>query len=129
MNYVSIDFIIKEHSKLIKLMGGSSGIRDIGILESAFNAPFMTFDDEDLYVSDIDKIAKLTYLIIKNHSFIDGNKRAGIHIMLILLSINRYPLWFSVNYIVAFGAGLADGSISYKNLVDILNNKGMIFNN
>lgn len=92
MNYVSIDFIIKEHSKLIKLTGGSSGIRDIGILESAFNAPFMTFDDEDLYVSDIDKIAKLTYLIIKNHSFIDGNKRAGIHIMLILLSINHYPL-------------------------------------
>ncbi len=75
-----------------------------------------------LYVSDIDKIAKLTYSIIKNHPFIDGNKRAGMHIMLILLSINHYPLWFSVNDIVMCGTGLADGSISYKNLVDILNN-------
>lgn len=129
MNYISIDFVIKEHTKLTKLTGGSNGIRDIGILESAFNAPFMTFDNEDLYVSDIDKIAKLTYSIIKNHPFIDGNKRAGMHIMLILLSINHYPLWFSVNDIVMCGTGLADGSISYKNLVDILNNKGMIFNN
>ncbi len=65
MNYISIDFIIKEHAKLRKLTGGSNGIRDIGILESAFNAPFMTFDDEDLYVSDIDKIKyhTLYYLI------------------------------------------------------------------
>lgn len=123
MNYISIDFIIKEHSKLINLTGGSSGIRDIGMLESAFNTPFMTYDNKDLYASNIEKIAKITYSIIKNHPFIDGNKRTGMHIMLILLNINHYPLWFSVNDIVVCGTGLASGVISYDTLVDILNNK------
>ena len=126
MNYISIDFIIKEHSKLINLTGGSSGIRDIGMLESAFNTPFMTYDNKDLYASNIEKIAKITYSIIKNHPFIDGNKRTGMHIMLILLSINHYPLWFSVNNIVVCGTGLASGIISYDTLVEILNNKCII---
>lgn len=128
MNYVSIDFIIKEHSKLIKLTGGSCGIRDIGMLESAFNTPFMTYDNKDLYVSNIEKIAKITYSIIKNHPFIDGNKRIGMHIMLILLSINHYPLWFSVNDIVVCGASLAEGSFLFNDLVNILYNQCMMVN-
>lgn len=128
MKYITIDFIIKEHSKLIKLTGGSDGVRYMDILESAYNTPFTTFYNKDLYVSNIEKIAKITYSIVKNHTFIDGNKRIGMHIMLILLHINNYPLWFSVNDIIMCGTGLASGLISYNGLVNILNKKCMIIN-
>lgn len=125
MNYLSMDFIMKEHSKIIKLTGGSDGVRDMGVLDSAVNAPFATFCGQDLYTDNIEKIAKVAHSIVKNHPFIDGNKRTGVHIMLLLLHINNYPMWFSVQDIITFGLCLAGSSMSYKQLVEILHRKSM----
>ncbi len=77
--------ILKFHSELEsnKEFSTGAGIRDFGLLESAVNAPFQTFDGQDLYATIFDKAAHLAYGLTKNHGFVDGNKRVAIHAMLV----------------------------------------------
>jgi death-on-curing protein len=62
------------HEILINKFGGSKGIRDQGILESAINRPYQTFDLNELYPFPVDKAAAIFESIISNHPFVDGNK-------------------------------------------------------
>ena len=76
------------HRELIAAHGGSDGIRDEGLLDSALKAPFQTFAGQPLIPSIQQKAARLCYGLVMNHPFVDGNKRAGAHIMLTFLAIN-----------------------------------------
>lgn len=87
--------ILMLHSELIKTTGGSDGIRDIGLLESALETPFQSYGGEELYPSIQAKAARLCYGLVKNHAMVDGNKRIGVHAMLVFLSINGYELEYS----------------------------------
>lgn len=87
--------IISLHKSLIEEFGGEYGIRDDNLLELSINSPFQTFDGKELYLGHINKIVYLTYSLIKNHPFIDGNKRIGAHLMLILLELNGCYLEYS----------------------------------
>ena len=73
--------ILILHSELIKMTGGSDGIRDIGLLESALETPFQSYGGEELYPSIQAKAARLCYGLVKNHAMVDGNKRIGVHTM------------------------------------------------
>lgn len=84
--------ILMLHSELIKMTGGSDGIRDIGLLESALETPFQSYGGEELYPSIQAKAARLCYGLVKNHAMVDGNKRIGVHAMLVFLSVNGYEL-------------------------------------
>jgi death on curing protein len=88
MKYISIDYILKLHKKLILATGGSDGVRDIELLKSAVENSKSTFGGEELYPSIEDKCVNICYSIINNHAFIDGNKRIGIYVMLVLLEYN-----------------------------------------
>ncbi len=87
--------ILILHSELIKMTGGSDGIRDIGLFESALETPFQSYDGEELYPSIQAKAARLCYGLVKNHAMVDGNKRIGVHAMLVFLSINGYELEYT----------------------------------
>lgn len=87
--------ILMLHSELIKTTGGSDGIRDIGLLESALETPFQSYDGEELYPSIQAKAAILCYGLVKNHAMVDGNKRIGVHAMLVFLSVNGYELEYT----------------------------------
>ena len=87
--------ILMLHSELIKMTGGSDGIRDIGLLESALETPFQSYGGEELYPSIQAKAARLCYGLVKNHAMIDGNKRIGVHAMLVFLSVNGYELEYT----------------------------------
>ena len=80
--------ILLLHEQLIAETGGSSGLRDEGMLDSALNAPFQTFGGEDVYLSLQQKAARLCFGLAKNHPFVDGNKRIGAHVMLVFLALN-----------------------------------------
>ena len=80
--------ILLLHEQLIAETGGSSGLRDEGMLDSALNAPFQTFGGEDVYPSLQQKAARLCFGLVKNHPFVDGNKRIGAHVMLVFLALN-----------------------------------------
>ena len=80
--------ILLLHEQLIAETGGSSGLRDEGMLDSALNAPFQTFGGEDVYPSLQQKAARLCFGLVKNHPLVDGNKRIGAHVMLVFLALN-----------------------------------------
>ena len=92
MKYLTTDQVVRLHKVLIETSGGSSGIRDKGTLDAALKAPLQTFDDCELFPSILDKATRLAYGLIKNHPFIDGNKRIATHAMLIFLSLNGMML-------------------------------------
>lgn len=84
--------VISLHSCLISETGGSDGIRDEHLLESAISAPFQAFDNVEVFPSIQQKAARLGYGLIKNHAFVDGNKRIGTHAMLVFLALNKIEL-------------------------------------
>ncbi len=84
--------ILLLHEQLIAKTGGSSDLRDEGMLDSALNAPFQTFGGEDVYPSLQQKASRLCFGLVKNHPFVDGNKRIGVHGMLVFLALNGIEL-------------------------------------
>ena len=82
---ILIEDVLTIHEFSIKDFGGSSGIRDIGLLESAIARPFQTFGGEELYPSPLDEAAAVAESLIINHPFIDGNKRTGVVVIIALL--------------------------------------------
>ena len=82
---ILLEDILNLHKYSIQKYGGSEGLRDSGLLESAIARPFQTFGGEDLYPSVFEKAAALGESLIINHPFIDGNKRTGAVAMSALL--------------------------------------------
>jgi death on curing protein len=100
------------HKLMCKETGGSSVLRDKGALESAIYHAFASFEGKDLYPSIEEKAARQAYGIIRNHPFLDGNKRTGLFVMLIFLELNGIKLNFSQPELVRLGIGIADGNIN-----------------
>ena len=92
MIILSKEQVLLLHSKLISETGGIDGIRDIALLESAISNPFQSFAGQDVYPSIQQKAARLGFGLVKNHAFIDGNKRIGAHAMLVFLALNKIEL-------------------------------------
>ena len=84
--------ILLLHEQLINHYGGTHGIRDEALLNSAISAPGQTFDGKDLYPTVQDKAVRLCYGLIQNHPFYDGNKRIGALALLITLDLNHITL-------------------------------------
>ncbi|MEH2956209.1 type II toxin-antitoxin system death-on-curing family toxin [Candidatus Merdisoma sp. JLR.KK006] len=84
--------ILLLHTQLIEITGGSDGIRDVGLLESALESPFQSYGGVELYPSIQAKTARLCYGLVKNHAMLDGNKRIGCHAMLVFLALNGYEI-------------------------------------
>ena len=110
--------ILKMHSLLIQKTGGSDGVRDEGLLDSALNLPFQSFDGEDIYKTIQAKAARLGFSLINNHPFADGNKRIGILAMLVFLEINGIEIICTDEELIELGLGVADSSVSYKDLLN-----------
>jgi len=104
--------ILNMHKMLIAQTGGTDGIRDHNLLDSAVNGAFQTFDKIDIYPSLEEKAAKLAFSIIKNHPFIDGNKRIGLYVMLVFLELNGCELNYTQQELIDLGLGVADSSIN-----------------
>lgn len=118
MKKITQSQIIKMHNLLINETGGSNGLRDSKLLESAINSPFQTFYNQELYPDIETKAAKLGYYLVKNHPFVDGNKRIGVLLFLVYLEINNIKINATDNEIIELGLGLADGSIDDNDLLN-----------
>lgn len=84
--------VLYLHSELLRETGGTVGLRDAGLLESAIASPFQSFDGINLYPSLQQKAARLGFGLVENHPFLDGNKRIGAHAMLVFLALNGIEL-------------------------------------
>ena len=105
------------HSQLIEEYGGSDGVRDYNLLDSALENPFQSFGGEELYPTLQAKAARLGYGLIKNHCMIDGNKRIGTHAMLVFLAINSIELDYTQKELYETILAIADGSLEYECLL------------
>jgi len=99
---------------------GSAGVRDQGLLESAVYRPQASFGGEDLYPDLFSKTAVLGHSIIKNHPFVDGNKRTGFEAMRLMLRLNGYDIQASLNSKFAFVLAIAEGKLKEKAIADWL---------
>lgn len=117
MIILSREQIIALHSQLIYETGGIDGVRDEGLLSSALNAPFQSFGDMDVYPSIQQKAARLGFGLVKNHAFIDGNKRLGAHTMLVFLALNGIELEYTQYELSETFLGIASGDVSQEELL------------
>lgn len=109
--------VLMLHERLIQTTGGSLGIRDEGMLDSALSNPFQTFGGEELYPSIQAKAAQLCYGLVKNHSMIAGNKRLGKHVMLVFLALNGYELLYSQDELSTTILALASGEMGEEDVL------------
>ena len=92
MIYLTPEQVLFLHAQLVAETGGSHGVRDLSLLLSALGRPQASFDDQDLYPDIFTKAAALMDSLIRNHPFVDGNKRTGIAAAALFLRINGYQL-------------------------------------
>ena len=112
--------VILLHSDLIHETGGEDGLRDEGLLDAALNAPFASFDGLDVYPSIQQKAARLCFGLIKNHAFIDGNKRIGAHAMLIFLELNGIDLSYTQDELTQIILDVVTGIATFEVLLNWL---------
>ena len=117
MKILSKRQVLLLHQHLVKETGGSSGLRDEGLLESALNAPFQSFGDASAYPSLQQKAARLCYGLVQNHPFVDGNKRIGAHAMLVFLALNGVELSYTQRELADIILQVASGEKSYDELL------------
>ena len=117
MTKISSEKIKLLHQLMAEATGGSIGLRDEGLLDSAVEGAFATFDGVELYPSKEEKAAKLGYSLVSNHAFVDGNKRIGVYVIISFLELNGIHIDSSDEDIIALGLGVADGSMSQDDVL------------
>lgn len=117
---ILIDDILNLHELSIKVYGGGTGVRDMGLLESAIARPFQRFGAEDLYPSVFEKAAALAESLIINHPFVDGNKRTGFLAMASLIEEERLILTATQEDAYLLTIDISTGSKAFDEIVDWL---------
>ena len=114
----SKDKVLLLHQLIAQETGGSIGVRDEGLLESALESVFATFGGQELYPSKEEKGARLGFTLISNHAFVDGNKRIGMYVMLTFLEVNGIRLDCTNEEVAAVGLAVAAGEMGYDELLE-----------
>lgn len=118
------DQVIMLHDQLIRETGGSHGLRDDSLLDAAIHAPFQSYGETDIFPSIQQKAARLGYGLVKNHAFVDGNKRIGAHAMLVFLAINKIELVYEQDELSDVILKVASGEYDFQELLQwILNHQ------
>lgn len=109
--------VLLLHQLIARETGGSVGVRDEGLLESALETAFSSFGGQEFYSTKEEKGARIGYSLISNHAFVDGNKRIGVYVMLTFLEVNGIRLDCTNEDVVHIGLSVADGSMDYEALL------------
>ena len=109
--------VLLLHQLIAQETGGSVGVRDEGLLESALETAFSSFGGQEFYPTKEEKGARIGYSLISNHAFVDSNKRIGVYVMLTFLEVNGIRLDCTNEDVVHIGLSVADGSMDYEALL------------
>jgi death-on-curing protein len=116
--FLTVDDIIESHQNQIDTYGGSYGIRDIGLLESAIGQPEASFGGEYLHADIFEMAAAYIYHLVMNHPFVDGNKRVGLEAALIFLEINNENLKASDEELVDLVLKTTAGQVGKREIAE-----------
>lgn len=117
MKSIRLADIYHYHDSVIADSGGDDGIRDEGLIESAYNATFQGFGDIEFYETVEEKATRIGYGLAKNHGFVDGNKRVGCLVLLSFLQINGISLQCSTKELADIFYLVASNEKSYDDLL------------
>lgn len=116
IKFLTVPQVLFIHDQMVKRFGGSLGIRDVGLVESAVARPQVTFDGKHLYISTFDKAAALLQSLLKNHPFIDGNKRTALTSAGLFLKMNGYKLVNAGEEEIEFGIKVDNQHLSIEKI-------------
>ena len=116
--YLTPEQVLFLHSRLIAETGGGHGVRELGLLLSALGRPQGTFDGKDLYPDLFLKTAALMDSLVRNHPFVDGNKRTAITAAALFLRMNGYRLIVENNEMARFTLTCAQSQLSLDEITD-----------
>jgi death on curing protein len=111
MRFLTLDEVLQLHKRIVEQSGGARGILDLGLLESALGQCRMSFGGQEIYPSLAEKAAALCFSIVRNHPFVDGNKRAGHAAMEVFLVLNGHELLVGVDEAEMIILHLASGEM------------------
>jgi death-on-curing protein len=120
MRYLSVEEVMLIHEFELWKHGGASGVRSLALLESSIQRPRTYYSGIERYKTIIDKAASLIFSIIKNHPFIDGNKRTALVSGEVFLRINGYSLDMLEKELVKMALDVANNKLSLKDLTKII---------
>lgn len=112
------DKVLLLHQLITQETGGSAGVRDFGLLDSALESIYATFDGKELYPTKEEKAARLGYSLIANHAFVDGNKRIGMYVMLTFLEANGIHTFADNEEVARVGIAVASGEMKYNDVLE-----------
>ncbi len=118
MLFLTLDDILESHQNQIETYGGSHGIRDIGLLESAIAQPEASFGGQYLHADIFEMAAAYLYHLVMNHPFVDGNKRVGLEAALIFLEINNENLSASDEELVDLVLKTTAGQVGKREIAE-----------
>ena len=118
MILLTVEEVIALHDKLIEKTGGSQGLRDQSLLESAVYSAMSAFGDSEAYPTVEEKAARLMFSLTNNHAFVDGNKRIGVFTMLMTLQLNNIKINYTQAELISLGLSVADGKTEYVEILD-----------
>lgn len=116
MEYLTVAEVLLLHARLIQRTGGSGGVRDVGLLESALARPQAAFGGEDLYPDLWSKAAALMQSLVQNHPFVDGNKRTALAATGIFLELNDHVLAASNDEALDFARQVTGGEMTLQEM-------------
>jgi death-on-curing protein len=110
--FLTLDEVIALHADQIERYGGRAGIRDLGLLQSALGTPSATFEGRFLHEDLHEMAAAHLFHIVRNHPFVDGNKRVGLMVLLAFLGLNSRRLDANAQELEDLVLGIARGRVS-----------------
>lgn len=114
--FLSVEEILELHERLVERFGGSHGLRDLGMLESAVAMPQVGFGDSRLHEDIFEMAAAYLFHIVMNHPFIDGNKRTGAHAAFVFLADNGHAVTLPQAEKYDLVIGVCEGTVTKKAL-------------
>ena len=114
---LSTEQVLALHRMMAEATGGDPGLRDRGLLESTLASAFQTFGGAELYPTTEEKIARTAYALISDHAFLDGNKRIGMFVLLILSELCGLCFRPAVAEVTRVGLSVAAGEMTYADLL------------
>ena len=116
MPFLTLDEVLMVHADQIDRYGGSPGVRDLGLLQSAIAQPQSSFGGQLLHSTVFEMAAAYLFHLVSNHPFVDGNKRTALVISLLFLRLNSWKLSCSPDDLYETFMKLAEGSLSEEDL-------------
>ncbi|WP_296619045.1 type II toxin-antitoxin system death-on-curing family toxin [Marivirga sp.] len=114
---------IEIHKTLVKEFGGSTGIRDLNLLDLAINRSIQTFGGKELYANPTEKSASILESIVKNHPFIDGNKRTGYVLARLYLMEENMDLNATEDEKYNFIISISEGKLNFDEILKWIESK------